>query len=108
MNKKISKIYLVIATIFLAIGFFYVLNHRLIIGLMYIALCLMYIRLHYSIIKKQAHDISIDSKDFRAIKKDSKFNELLSQGKRIKAIKRCRELTACDLITAQKYVDSKL
>lgn len=108
MNKKMSKIYLVIATIFFAIGFFYVLNHRLVIGLMYIALCLMYIRLHYSIIKKQTLDVSIDSKEFRAIKKDSKFNELLSQGKRIKAIKRCRMVTGCGLKTAQDYVDSKL
>ena len=39
---------------------------------------------------------------------DTELRQLLSDQKIIKAIKRCRFVTGCDLLTPQEYVDSKI
>lgn len=46
--------------------------------------------------------------NFELVDKDEKFCKLLKEGNKIKAIKRCRELTNCNLKLANDYVEIKL
>ncbi|WP_207736153.1 hypothetical protein [Fusibacter ferrireducens] len=45
--------------------------------------------------------------NFALVDKDEIFCELIKEGEKIKAIKRCRALTNCSLKSAKDYVDGK-
>lgn len=56
--------------------------------------------------KKKNRIVQLDSALLQLLERNEEFKQLLFDGKKYKAIKKCRSLTGCDLLTAQEYVSS--
>jgi len=111
MKNKVSSKYLLMVLGPLGIGFFQIsesskMNDGIGLALLIINLALLY--LYYLEIKNKKNENQINTQLLNNLEYDIEFRQLLSDRKRVKAIKRCRVITGCDLLTAKEYVDSKI
>ncbi|WP_069876067.1 ribosomal protein L7/L12 [Fusibacter sp. 3D3] len=98
MVKKESKMFFVASACFFLAGIFEILNSQFVFGFSFITFGFVFLTLGVSN-KKKVIDLTL-------VKKDEAFLNLISEGNKIKAIKRCRSITNCGLKEASDYVES--
>lgn len=106
LMKKDNIGYLLAAVLFLIAGIFEFIAHKLPIGFAFISLGFSFLSLYFNRNKTKNDARNIDLDIFEIVKKDKKFRELIFEGKKIAAVKRCRSLTDCGLKEAEVYVNS--
>ncbi len=77
------------------------MDNQTVLGFIYVTFAFAF--LTFAIVVKKPHEIEIDR-----IEKDQIFQEYIKEGNKIKAVKRCREITMCSLKDANDYVESKI
>lgn len=95
----------------MVIGFYQVTESSFInniVGFILVVINVILLAMYYFEIRKNTEAEEMSKHLLELVANDIEIREFLSNGKRIKAIKRCRILTDCDLLTAQKYVDSRI
>jgi len=101
-----SKFSLFISTVLLLLGVIYIINRQLGMGLLFISLgFVLFITLGFVFL---IQNFSAKKNDIRfdLAEKDKEFLNLISKGKKNKAIKRCRVVESCSLKEAVDYVES--
>lgn len=58
--------------------------------------------------KHKKPPVELNSILLELLERDGELKQLLHDGKKMKAIKKCRSITGCDLVTALEYVDSRM
>lgn len=98
MFKKESIWFLFASICFFLAGAFEFMDRQPVFGFFFSALGFVFLTLKLSNKKKVA--------DFILLEKDEEFLNLISEGKKIEAIKRCRSIVNSGLKEASEYVES--
>ncbi len=102
MFKKSYNLYIVTTSLFVLAVIAYLVDKNYSQGIIYLVLAIINLIL-FIVIKRR--DSSKESYNLDLLIEDQDFKLLVSNGSKIKAIKRCREISGCGLKEAKDYVD---
>lgn len=100
MLKNQSKLYMFASACFFIAGSLEIKASQWSMAFVMITLGFSFFTLHFNS-KEQKLDVTL-------IENDEIFNKFIIQGEKIKAVKRCRQVTNCGLKEAADYVEEKL
>ncbi len=99
MFRKESLGYLIASVCWMVAGIAMIIGNQMLSGISFVGLGIIFFMLTLLVKKKK-------NIDFTLVASDEIFNTFVAEGKKIKAVKRCRSIVNCGLKEASDYVES--